>query len=354
MSLLLLQLPIGRGHPNYLNLLKKELNIPYYYFEIPLNLPSIKFLNLIYKNSSKYLPLYNKLRKKGKIPNFLIKEIRKEIEKFLPKEETIIIVSHPILAKTLNDKNLYYLHGEIAFPKEAICKAKKIFVPLAVTKEKAKSYGIKEENIIITNLFVEKELAVLKARAYEERIKRLKDKKRLSCAIFLSGAYPKPHVKKIIKYSKILLENNIKLYLFSFPKYYSYFERKLFPYGINLIKIYDWEDEIKKFSKIFLDIDFFIAASHERTNWALGLSLPMFVLTPFIGSYAEENYEIVKNYNACLLIDEFKNFDKDSLYEKLLIMNENTYNKFSIDGAKNTSLIIEKDLSNLNYLGTFL
>ncbi len=349
MSLFLLQLPIGRGHPNYLNLLKKELNIPYYYYEIPLNLPSIRFLNLIYRNSPKYLLFYNKLREKGKIPNFFIREIRKEIEKFLPKEETLIIVSHPLLAKILSDKNIYYLHGEIAFPKEAFCKAKKIFVPLEITKEKAKSYGIKEENIIITNLFVEKELADLKETAFKERIKRLKDKKRLSCAIFLSGAYPKPHIKKIIKYGKILLENNIKLYLFSFPRYYSYFERKLFPYGINLIKIYNWEAEIKKFSEIFIDIDFFIAASHERVNWALGLSLPLFVLTPFIGSYAKENYEIAKNYNACLLIDEFKNFDKNNLYEKLLIMNENTYNKFLIDGAKNTSLIIEKDLSNLNY-----
>jgi hypothetical protein len=350
MSLLLLQLPIGRGHPNYLNLLKKELNIPYYYFEIPLNLPKIKFLNLIYKNSPKYLFFYNKIRKKGKVPNYLIKGIRKEIEKILPKEEIFIIVSHPLLAKALEDKNIYYLHGEIAFPKEAVCKAKKIFVPLAITKEKAKAYGIKEENIGITNLFVEKELAILKTKAYEERIKRIKDKKRLTGAIFLSGAYPQPHIKKIIKYSKILLENNIRVYLFSFPTYLFYFERKLFPYGINLIKIYNWEDELIKFSQIFLTVDFFIAASHERINWALGLSLPMFVLTPFIGSYAKENYEIARNYNACFLINELKNFLKESLYEKLLTMNESTHNKFSLDGAKNTAFIIEKELSNLNYL----
>ncbi|MCS7250633.1 MAG: hypothetical protein N2323_06880 [candidate division WOR-3 bacterium] len=356
MPLLLIQLPIGRGHPNYLNLLKKELNIPYFYIEIPLNISIVKLLNFLYKNSPKNLITlygYNLLRKKGEIPNFFIKKIKKEIEKFLPKERHLIIVSHPILAKALEDReDIYYLHCENAFPKEAKCNAKKIFAPLEITKKKAISYGIEKEKIVITNLFLEEELISLKEVAYEKRLERIKNKEKLSCAIFLSGAYPKVHIKKIFKYIKYLSLNNIRTFLFSGINYsyYLYFQRKLFIEGIYVIRSKDWEEEIKKFKEIFLDIDFFISASHERTNWALGLSLPMFVLTPFIGSYAKENYEIAKNYGVALLLEEIKKLNKDDLYEKLLEMNKSCYNRFLTNGAQITADIIEKDLSNFNNL----
>ncbi len=352
---LLIQLPIGRGHPNYLNLLKKELNLPYFYLEIPLNISIIKLLNFLYKNSSKNLftlSIYNQLRKKGKIPNFLIEKLKREIKNFLPKEKYLIIVSHPILAKILEGEKIYYLHCENAFPKEAICNAEKIFVPLEITKEKAISYGIEKEKIIVTNLFVEEELANLKELGYKERLKRIKKREKLSCAIFLSGAYPKVHIKEILKYIKYLIFNNLKVFLFSGIdySYYLYFQRKLFIEGVYVIRCRSWEEEIRKFKEIFLDIDFFIAASHERTNWALGLSLPMFVLTPFIGSYAYENYEIAKNYGVARLLKEIKNLNKNYLYEKLFQMNKSCYNKFLTNGAKIASEIIERDLSNFNYL----
>ncbi|MEO0090081.1 MAG: hypothetical protein ABIK59_04115 [candidate division WOR-3 bacterium] len=350
----LIQLPIGRGHPNYLNILKQELNIPYFYTEIPLNTHIIKLLNFIYKISPRNLftlSIYNWSRKKGRIPNFIIGKLKKELIKFLPKEKYLIIVSHPILAKALEEKeNLYYLHCENAFPKEAVCNAKKIFVPLEITKEKAIAYGIDKEKIVVTNLFVEKELANLKEISYKKRLKRIEKKEKLSCAIFLSGAYPKVHIKKILRYVKYLIANNIRTFLFSGIdySYYLYFQRKLFIEGVYVIRSKNWEEEIKKFQEIFLDIDFFIAASHERTNWALGLSLPMFVLTPFIGSYAYENYEIAKNYGVALLLEEIENLSKDNLYEKLLQMNISCYNKFFTNGAKVASENIEKELSNFN------
>ncbi|MEO0097191.1 MAG: hypothetical protein ABIK78_03735 [candidate division WOR-3 bacterium] len=351
---LLIQLPIGRGHPNYLNLLKQELNIPYFYIEIPLNINIIKLLNFLYKNSPRNLfslSIYNKLREKGETPNFLIKKLNREIKRFLPKEKYLIVVSHPILVKALEEKeNLYYLHCENAFPKEAVCNAKKIFVPLEITKEKAISYGMDKEKIVVTNLFIEKELVTLKEMGYEKRIERIKNKERLSCAIFLSGAYPKFHIKEIFKYIKYFSLNNIRTFLFSGINYsyYLYFQRKLFSEGVYVIKSKNWEEEIKKFQEIFLDIDFFIAASHERTNWALGLSLPMFVLSPFIGSYAYENYEIAKNYGIASLLEDIKNLNRNDLYRKLLQMNISCYNKFFTNGAKVTSEIIERELSNFN------
>jgi hypothetical protein len=36
--------------------------------------------------------------------------------------------------------------------------------------------------------------------------------------------------------------------------------------------------------------DYFVAPAHERTHWALGLGLPMFVLGPDIGPFAPLNH----------------------------------------------------------------
>jgi hypothetical protein len=44
--------------------------------------------------------------------------------------------------------------------------------------------------------------------------------------------------------------------------------------------------------RIIPEADAFVAPSHERTNWALGLGLPMFVLFPMIGTHAEANYRL--------------------------------------------------------------
>jgi hypothetical protein len=46
--------------------------------------------------------------------------------------------------------------------------------------------------------------------------------------------------------------------------------------------------------------DYFVAPAHERTNWALGLGLPMFVLTPDIGPFAPLNHEVLCSSGAAV------------------------------------------------------
>jgi hypothetical protein len=42
-------------------------------------------------------------------------------------------------------------------------------------------------------------------------------------------------------------------------------------------------------AQLFAHFDYFVAPPHERTNWALGLGLPMLMPGPDIGSYAPLN-----------------------------------------------------------------
>jgi hypothetical protein len=43
-----------------------------------------------------------------------------------------------------------------------------------------------------------------------------------------------------------------------------------------------------------------VAAAHERTNWAVGLGLPMFALLPNIGPFARGNFEFASEQGVCL------------------------------------------------------
>ncbi len=46
-----------------------------------------------------------------------------------------------------------------------------------------------------------------------------------------------------------------------------------------------------------------VAAAHERTNWAVGLGLPMFALMPNIGPFAAGNYAFASEQGTCLPLE---------------------------------------------------
>ena len=54
------------------------------------------------------------------------------------------------------------------------------------------------------------------------------------------------------------------------------------------------QEDTERAIEIIPQLDVFIAASHERTNWAVGLGLPMFVLFPLIGTFASQNFEFAQ------------------------------------------------------------
>ena len=55
----------------------------------------------------------------------------------------------------------------------------------------------------------------------------------------------------------------------------------------------DRETETELTCNLFKKFDFFVSPSHERTNWALGLGLPMIILEPAIGPFSPLNQEIL-------------------------------------------------------------
>lgn len=50
-------------------------------------------------------------------------------------------------------------------------------------------------------------------------------------------------------------------------------------------------------------LDFLVAPPHERTNWAIGLGLPMFALTPTIGPFAPLNLSLLLDSGTTMAIE---------------------------------------------------
>jgi len=105
-------------------------------------------------------------------------------------------------------------------------------------------------------------------------------------------------------------------------------------------------------SKCFPYLDYFAAPSHERTNWALGLGIPMFILHPIIGTFSPLNRNILLNNKTALDIDTMEkavnfssvllNLRRDSI---LVYMAENGIKKYPIDGFIKTAGYIADELT---------
>jgi hypothetical protein len=87
------------------------------------------------------------------------------------------------------------------------------------------------------------------------------------------------------------------------------------------------------------EVDFFVGPPHERTNWAIGLGLPMFVLTPCIGPFAPLNLQLLERSGTALVLRSIGEASAlgDTVIElrdsgELSRMAERGWGKYRIDG----------------------
>ncbi len=336
-------LEIGRGHPNYLDsflkvypgrtlLIKREWGL-------------LKACYLLGGRGGRLTQIYNALRRKGSLPKLLLSYIAHDLEKELKGNE-VVVVSHPLLVKALKDRyKVFYIHGEIAAPKESIVDADVSFVPLQKTKREFVASGIKEKRVLVTGLVIEPELLAVAERSFLARVKRLRDKSKLAVAFFSSGAYPRIHIEKIVKAADSAIKAGVGVLLFSGDnlRIKRFFERRV-PKG-EVIFTRNRKEENEEVRKVLELIDGFVAPAHERTNWACGLGLPLFCLLPHIGSYAPLNYEFAFKQGVSLPLAA-ERFGEEILRlreeGKLLEMAEKGFGKLPIDGARKIAEEIRK------------
>lgn len=335
---------IGRGHPSYLDsviraLFKKKENLNLFQSSVFKQKPGIsrslwRVVHLLYNYGSKSGPVvkfYNLFRDKVSQPSdksLTLMLLSRDLKKLLRDFKGICLVAHPLLAKALSETcSVWYVHGEIAAPLEcAVSKVEKIFVPLRETGDKLINQGAAPESIVVCGLMIEPSLVDSSEKAFHSRLKRINSKMPLTIGFFTSGAYPSEHLMKILAGVKSIVKSGMKAVIFTGtnPKKFKWFkkemgklkQRMVVDNGVTSDITENWEikliyrktrqAETEKTVELVPYLDLFVSPSHERTNWAVGLGLPMFVLFPLIGTFSPQNFKFAQRQGVCYPVDSLE------------------------------------------------
>jgi len=279
----------------------------------------------------------------------------------LQDEGRTVMVAHPTLVAALgNYPDLMYQHGEVVCPDTAQVRgASLVFVPTDRVAESFLRAGYSREQVLITGLCIEPALRELASDSVELRMERINNEEPLTGLFVSSGAEPKQHLVKLVAAACSAVRKGVRAVILAHRGgglhrmiREAFKEESLdlvtserndvqtFNASTGLLMVYSsrrQENEITV--RHFSEFDYFVAPPHERTNWAIGLGLPMFVLTPTIGPYAHLNLELLQETSAALVIDSLASARKLGLdlercqaSGELMKMAENGWGKYDIDG----------------------
>jgi len=330
---------IGRGHPSYLDSLVHLLREKcpglvcrsVFQQSKGLSLLSWRFVSWLYRISGKgglQTRFYNFIRKrsqKGARDSLMIRILGRDLKRAYENFPGICLVDHPILAKSLTDVcRVWYVHGEIAAPAEcAVRGVEKILVPLDATKERLVANGAEEEAVLVCGLMIEPPLVEVAEEAFQQRLKSIESGQPLTIGFFTSGAYPKEHMEKIIAGARSVIEKKMRAIIFcgtnrdklewvksrlKGPDIKTVEDaeggtRKEEEFDLMLVTRKTRQEDTQRAVELIPGLDAVVAASHERTNWAVGLGLPMFALFPLIGTFAAQNFDFAQRLKVVYPLD---------------------------------------------------
>jgi hypothetical protein len=368
---------IGRGHPFYLDGVVDVLRSEYS-DAVQLNCVDVfglsRSLSCALWKAIRYLyvagsqggwigGLYEGLRKGRRKSKFGIVErlLAGGIRRYLRENRHPTLVAHPVLVPMVSDiVPVFYQHGEIALPDEAVVSGMKtIYVPLKNHENRLVQSGVAPDSIMVTGLCIETGLAKKAADCMNQRLSRLNEKDVLTGAFFSSGAEPVEHVRKITAALESLIKAGQKAVVFcrkggNLEKTLAHRLRLKITTELSdlsdltnmteeedvfAVQFNNREGESCRAIYLFDNFDYIVAPSHERTNWAAGLGLPMFILHPIIGTFSPLNREFLLDNKVAIDIDtgakaaRFASILAGAARSGLLsAMAQNGFGRYSING----------------------
>jgi len=329
---------IGRGHPFYLDGLieafaREYPQIPYLKSDVTelshgicrLAWSGIEQLYQFGARGGFISSQYNRLRqrlgshnKSGVAAAILGQHVREYLKDYAGP----VVVSHPLLATILAHQNkIIYQHGELAAPPEAIVEGcYRIFVPTSRTAQAFIERGIPMQRLFVTGQCLENGLSESAEINYRRRLDRFREEGPLTAGLFSSGAYPRDQVRKLVYAANSLAEAGHRVIVFAglsakrAGEFARVFHTEIVSalhscdsgsFGrITLLRAKDRAEFDCQTAEIVPDLDFFVAPAHERTNWAVGLGLPQFILCPYLGTYAPLNGAIATAQGVAIEIND--------------------------------------------------
>lgn len=395
-SIIGLSSEIGRGHPNYLDsvwtLLEREYPRPdaalawWTLFERTSGIPHVGWCavrRLYQAGGSGGLATftYNALRHRRGAPGrggLAVDLLGRDLRAALTGYNGICLVAHPILAQIASQVcRTWYIHGEIAAPPEcAVRGVERVVAPLERTAERLVAAGAERSSMVVTGLVVEPDLVPNAEDAVRTRLERIRSGEPLTVGFFTSGAYPKEHMRMLVHAARSVVEQGMRAIIFCGTKA-SVFRRlrgKALDWGIPSAADSGADDQTMRDSfeerrlmlvhrgtrraltrraiELVPQLDLFVAAAHERTNWAVGLGLPMWVLLPHIGTFAAENFAFATERGVALPLGAEadaallgQTIEKARTDRTLADMAQRGFRHLPIDGARHTAGLIMEEYS---------
>ncbi|MBM3315286.1 hypothetical protein FJY71_05530 [candidate division WOR-3 bacterium] len=351
---------VGRGHPQYLDSCLKELgSIPRY--QVAWWLPQAAYR--LGAQGGIASALYSRLRGTGRPSRLQLALLDEGLRRRFRGYQGVVLVDHPLLAHLLAPVcRVAYVHGEVAAPPVcAVPSAWRTFAPMETTRQKLLAVGCQPSAVLVTGLLVEPALVAAAESAFAARLARLSPPAtRLTVGLFTSGAYPKPHMDALAAAAGSVLAAGHQAVVFPGidKKRVERLGMRLAEFGLvslcSASKVISPADgpcflvmsetrpaETSCTALNFGLLDVMVAAAHERTNWAVGLGLPMFALLPHIGPFAQENYDFASGQDACLPLEDPARFGRmlTDLHHsgRLAEMSRAGWGRLPITGAKVTA-----------------
>ncbi len=290
-----------------------------------------------------------------------IRLLGRSIRSYFSKNDNPLIVAHPSLVGILrNHPNLIYQHGELIAPSESIVKgASTVFVP---TDDVAQSFargGYSSDQLCVSGLCIEPPLVRQAEDAFAIRKERLKGNAPLTGAFFSSGSEPKKHIDQLVTGAKSVVGEGGNAIVFakrggrlartldSVKKQLVYQQLTIdttslvstIQPALFVVEYDNRYEENTMTAKLFPEFDYFVAPAHERSNWAVGLGLPMFIVGPCYGPFAPLNCDLLLQKGVAFLVQESHEVqsmgrwvDRMRNDERLLDMAQGGWGKVKIDG----------------------
>lgn len=325
-KIILLTSDIGRGHPFYLDGIAESWQasdrLPIWYTSVfreckGRSLAAWRLVRWLYvqgasnpfiKRPYQLLRHSNDYNQRSAMLNLLGSDLQKQFS----NSDVPLVVDHPVLVAALRGrKNLIYQHGELVVPKEALVQgASYVLVPTESAARQFHGAGYSASQIIVTGLCIEPEMAKAGESTYNERVNRLCRKSPLTIAFFSSGAEPRDHIVALSAAIRSCIESGHRAIIIA--RHNGKLARKSTSLIQNengsLLCTYQTRAELDRITaEHFPHFDCFAAPSHERSNWALGLGLPMFIVDPAIGTFAPLNRELLLAADVAMPIEDAEN-----------------------------------------------
>jgi hypothetical protein len=235
-----------------------------------------------------------------------------------------IVVSHHLLVAALRPHPLiWYQHGESVVPSEAVVRgAFRVLVPTEETASRFAGKFYRSDQVLVTGLCIEPELVAQADRAYRHRLERFSRAAPLTGAFFSSGAEPAQHVRTLAVAARSVvasggrafvvarrggrLEAAVRHACTSFGELPARqpTEGPGDPPSLVLVSFNSRGDLDRLTAAYYGQFDYCLAPAHERTNWALGLGLPLFIVGPDIGPFAPLNRALLLGRGVAMALEE--------------------------------------------------